>query len=116
MKESYSEGLASHADPELYAGGGNIAGVATTGAQAGQVLSSEMRFYLCAHPVRIVGRQHRSLRSGEWRTDTAESKTLCMSGTSKRENREILFVSFIGGPPRLLRRNGQLTSPTGMLT
>lgn len=60
MKESCSEGLASHADPELYAGDRNIAGVATAGAQAGQVLSSEMRIYPCADPVRVVGRQHRS--------------------------------------------------------
>ncbi len=43
MKESYSEDLASHTGPELYAGGGNIAGVATTGVHAGQVLSPEMR-------------------------------------------------------------------------
>jgi hypothetical protein len=42
MRESYSKDLASHAGPELYAGGGNVAGVATTGAQAGQQLSSDI--------------------------------------------------------------------------
>ena len=47
MKESYIEGFASHAGPELYAGDGNIAGVATTGVHAGQVLSSEMRLLVC---------------------------------------------------------------------
>jgi hypothetical protein len=31
MKEFYSEGLAGHTGPELYAGDGNLAGVATTG-------------------------------------------------------------------------------------
>jgi hypothetical protein len=65
MKESYSEDVASHAGPELYAGDGNIAGVATTGVHAGQVLSSEMRIFPCADPFRIVGRPHRASRS--WR-------------------------------------------------
>ena len=65
MKESYSEDLASHTDPELYAGDGNIAGVATAGAHAGQVLSSEKRILPCADPFRIVGRQHRVWRN--WR-------------------------------------------------
>jgi len=40
MKESYSECLASHTGPELYADDGDIVGVATTGGHAGQVLSS----------------------------------------------------------------------------
>ena len=42
MKESYSEDLASHSGPELYADDGNVVGVATTGVQAGQPLSSEI--------------------------------------------------------------------------
>ena len=42
MKESYEQGLASHLDPESYAGGGDATGVAMTGAHAGQVLSSEI--------------------------------------------------------------------------
>ena len=98
MKESYSEDLASHAGPELYAGDGNIAGVATTGVHAGQVLSSENwsfrvptlsglwegNIVLCDH--------------GEWSTDTAESKTLCMYGNSNRENRENPSVSICSLP------------------
>ena len=47
MKESSNEGLASHIVPELYADAGNSVGVATTGAHAGQVLSSEMRQLVC---------------------------------------------------------------------
>ena len=35
MKESCSEVLARHAGPESYAGGGNIAGVATAGVHVG---------------------------------------------------------------------------------
>jgi len=116
MKESYSEDIASHTDPELYAGGGNIAGVATTGAQAGQVLSSEMRYHSCADTLRIAGRQHRSSRYGERRANTAESQTLCMSGTFIRENREVLFVSIAAGPPRPARRNGRSTFQTGLPT
>lgn len=116
MRESYSEDLAHHTDPELYAGDGNIAGVATTGARAGQVLSFEMRLHSCADPLRIVRRQHRSSRYSEWRTNTAESQTLCMYGTSKHENREILLASCLSDLPRSLHRNGQSTSQTGMLS
>ena len=54
MKESYSEVLARHADPESYAGGGNIIGVATTGAHVGRVLSSEIRFLPRADAVQMV--------------------------------------------------------------
>ena len=35
---------------------------------------------------------------GEWITDSAESKTLCMYGNSKRENREIPSVSNLSLP------------------
>ena len=58
MKESYSEVLARHAGPESYAGGGDIAGVATAGVHAGPVLSS-----VNSHPVcrrcSDCGRQYR---------------------------------------------------------
>jgi polyhydroxyalkanoate synthesis regulator phasin len=47
MKESYREGLASRSGPESYAGGGNIAGVATAGVRAGQPLSSEITHLAC---------------------------------------------------------------------
>ena len=116
MKESYREDLASYSGLEPYAGDGNIAGVATTGARAGQVSSSEMRLNSCVDPFRIAGRQHCSLRYGKWRTDTAESQTLCMYGTSKHENREILSAFCAVDPPRSSGRNGQLTSQTGMLS
>ena len=47
MKESYREDLASRTGPELYAGDGNIAGVATTGVHAGQLWSSEIDSFAC---------------------------------------------------------------------
>ena len=92
MKESYSKGLAICAVPEWYAGGGDIAGLATTGAHAGQVLSSEITHSVCRRSA-AIGRQNRVLRFGEKHSDTAESETLCMCGNSRRENREILLVS-----------------------
>ena len=88
MKESYSKGLASHADPEWYVGDGNMAGVATTGAHAGQVLSSEITHSVCRRTV-AIGRRYRMLRYGEKQSDTAESETVCMCGNSRRENREV---------------------------
>lgn len=104
MEESYSEGLAGHAVPELYAGDGNIAGVATTGVHAGQVLSSEITRFVCRRSV-AIGRQHRMCRYGKMHSDTAESETLSMCGNFKRENREILSVSRAA----LLHWNGQKT-------
>ncbi len=92
MKESYSEDLASHAGPELYADDGNVVGVATTGVHAGQPLSSEITCLVCRRSVGI-GRQNRACRQGEIRSGTAESENLSMRGNFKRENREILLVS-----------------------
>ena len=54
MKESSSEVVARHTDPESYAGGGNTIGVATTGAHVGRVLSSEIRFFSRADAVQTV--------------------------------------------------------------
>lgn len=47
MKESYSEDLASHAGPELYADDGDVVGVATTGVHAGQPSSSDITCLVC---------------------------------------------------------------------
>jgi hypothetical protein len=94
MKESYSEDLASHAGPELYAGDGNIAGVATTGVHAGQVLSSENRNFRVPTLSGLWEGDIMLCVYGERSMDTAESKTLCMYGNSKRENREIPSVSI----------------------
>ena len=52
---------------------------------------------------------------GEARTDAAESKTLCMRGNSRRENRENLLVSVTQGGDVAAARNGQKTSPTVLL-
>jgi len=97
MKESYEQGLASHLGPESYADGGNAVGVAMTGVHAGQVLSSEISTFRvptlsdCGE-----GHMRRDVNGESWR-DAAESKTLCMRGSSRRENREILLVSVPTG-------------------
>ena len=93
MKESYSEDLASHAGPELYADDGNVVGVATTGVHAGQPLSSEITCLVRRRSV-AIGRQYRACRQGKIRSGTTESENLSMRGNFKRENREILLVSI----------------------
>ena len=115
MKESDSEGSASHADPEWYAGDGNIAGVATTGAHAGQVLSSEITHSVCRRTV-AIGRQYRRPRHGERSSDTAESETLGMCGNSRRENREILLASCFTCGDVTRSGNGQTTPQAVLLT
>ena len=97
MEESYSEDPASHTGPELYAGDGNIAGVATTGVHAGQVLSSEKALNRVSTLSGLWEGNTIRRVDGECRMDTTESKTLCMYGNSKRENREHPLVSS-GGP------------------
>ena len=89
MKESYSEVLARHAGPESYADRGNTLGVATAGVDAGPVLSSVNRFIPCADAVQAVEGNIDCAFDGKHDSSTAESKTWCMHGNSKRENREI---------------------------
>ena len=89
MKESYSEVLARHAGPESYAGGGNIAGVATAGVHAGPVLSSVNSFIPSADAVQVAEGNIDCAFDGKCGSSTAESKTWCMYGNCKCENREI---------------------------
>lgn len=88
MQEPRSEGVAHHADPESCAGGGNVAGEALTGENAGQVLSSEITSI--GVPTRSPdgeGHTRRSIQR-ELPFDAAESETLCMRGHSLGGNRE----------------------------
>lgn len=116
MKESYRENLASYSGLEPYAGGGNIAGVASVRGNAGQPLSSEIITFACRSCSDMEKATSSLPMSGETATDAAESENLCMRRHSKRENRDILLVSV--GQRGLLtaRRNGQKTFPTVMLT
>ncbi len=98
MKESYSEVLAGHADPESYADDGNSVGVATTGVHAGQVSSSVNRFIPCADVVQVAEGNIVACANGKYAANTAESKTLSMCGNFKRENREIPSVCWRKSP------------------
>ena len=89
MKESYGEGVATHADPES-CGAACKGGVeALTGARAGQVLSRERIFLRGADAVRRSGRPHPAHRYREMRRDPARSETLSTYGNTSYENREI---------------------------
>ena len=116
MKESYREGVASHSGLEPYAGGGDVAGVASVRGNAGQPLSSEIITSVCRScPDMEKATSSRPLY-GEAATDAAESKTLCMRRHPKRENREILWLSTGRRGMFTFRRNGQKTLQTVMLT
>ena len=88
MREPYTEGLASHGDPESCAGLREEAGEALTGARAGRALSREISIR-GADAVVGSGRQHARARYRERSGDPARSETPCMYGTFVRENREI---------------------------
>jgi len=102
MKESHTEGPASHGDPESCAGAREGAGEALTGAHTGGVLSRENRHDQGADAVVLSGRQHARTREGEPTGDPARSETSSMCGNSMRENREI---------PCLTRRDGEKGGP-----
>jgi RNA-directed DNA polymerase len=89
MKESHTEGPASHGDPESCAGVRKDAGEALTGAHTGGVLSRENRCNQGADAVDLSGRQYTGAREGECTGDPARSKTSSTCGNSMRENREI---------------------------
>jgi len=65
MKESYSEGLASHTGPESYAGGGNTTGVATTGVRLGPEIESRNVHRPVCRLSPALGRQHPVARHGK---------------------------------------------------
>ena len=98
MKESHSEVLARHAGPESYADDGNIVGVAMTGVHAGPVLSSVIRLIPCADVVQVAEGEIDYAFGGKHSSNTAESKTWCMYGNSKRENRESPSVCWRKSP------------------
>jgi RNA-directed DNA polymerase len=97
MKESYTEGPASHGDPESCASARNDAGEALTGVHMGGVLSRENRCKQGADGVLLSGRQRACARKGESTSNPARSETSSTYGNSMRENREILCFPSNGG-------------------
>jgi hypothetical protein len=95
MKESYSEGPASHTGPESCIGARKGAGEALTGVRAGRVLSREIHapprggLLWGADAVEKGGRRNSWRRNGETLRDPARSETPSMYGRTSRGNREI---------------------------
>jgi hypothetical protein len=96
MKQSNSEGLASHAGPEPCADVREDGGEASVGVSAGWVLSCEihdprreLRVLRGADVLEDDGRQDRACRYREARPDPARSETPCTHGINMRGNREI---------------------------
>jgi hypothetical protein len=90
MKESYGEGLATHAAPES-CGAAREGGVeALTGARAGRVLSRERTFLRNADAVGESGRLHQVHRYREMRRGSARSETLRTYGRTSHGSREVL--------------------------
>ena len=116
MKVPYSEGLATHTDPESCVDrAGNRTSEALTGERAGWVSSRETnaprkRVLRGADAVRRGGRQHRARWEREARRDPARSKTPRMCGSNSHGNREIprssvaLWVTDCTGNPEGVRR------------
>jgi len=57
--------LARYIGPESYAGGGNVAGVATAGVRPGPVIELRNEHNLACRRFRVGGRQHHVDRYGE---------------------------------------------------
>jgi len=97
MKESYSEGLASHAGPESCAGARKGTGEALTGVHTGQVLSCEINHSGMPTPSPNAEGNTLGDAMGESPEGPAQSKTLSMCGNSLHGNREIPEVSAQDG-------------------
>ena len=89
MEELYVEGLATHDDREPCVGTREGGGEASVAARAGQAIEPRNHRVRGADAVYEAGRQHRQWRYRESLAGPARSETLCMYGTSMRENREI---------------------------
>ena len=89
MREPYTEGVATHGDREPCVGVRKGAGEASVAARAGQAIEPRNHGIRGADVVYGNGRQHRQQRFRELLVGSARSETLCMYGTSMRENREV---------------------------
>jgi hypothetical protein len=99
MRELYVEGVATHDGPESCVGVRKAADEALTGVRAGRAIEPRNHRVRGADAVYGCGRQHRQWRYRELLVGPARSETLCMYGTSMRENLEVprLPVGVITG-------------------
>src|SRR2546425_6107931 len=89
MKDSYGEGLASHAGPESCVDARKGAGEALTGGGTGRVLSREIHDSLRgADAVEVSGRPCRQRRQREAWPDPARSETPGTRPSTANGNRE----------------------------
>ena len=96
MKESYGEGVATHAGPESCVAVRKVGVEALTGESAGWPLSREIhappvnrRVLRGADVLETDGRPHRMRRYRKADSDPARSETPRMHGRTLRGNREI---------------------------
>ncbi|SRR5216683_3997705 len=98
MKESYTEGLATHSGPESCGVSREGFAEALTGVRAGRVLSRESEGTLRdADAVEISARHHRAHRYREMRSGPARSETPRTYGNTTHGNREVLGSSAADG-------------------
>ena len=103
MKESNSEGVATHTGPESCVGVRKDGDEALTGGRAGRVLSREIHDppewegLRGADVVEVDGRPHCVRRQREARVDPARSETPGMLGHTAHGNREVPRLSAAEG-------------------
>jgi len=89
MKESYGEGLATHADPESCGAVCEDGVEALTGARAGRVFSRERNILWDADAVGESGRPHQAYRYREIRLGPTRSETPSTYGCTSCGSREV---------------------------
>src|SRR5260370_20150853 len=89
MEELCIEGLANHDDREPCVGSREGAGEASVAARAGQAIEPRNHRVRGAGAVYGSGRQHCQWRYRELLAGPARAETLCMYGTSMREDPEV---------------------------
>ena len=89
MEELYTEGVATHGDPESCVVVRKGGGEALTGVRAGRAIEPRNHGVRDADAVYGSGRQHHQQRYRELPVGPARSENHGMYGTSMRENREV---------------------------
>ena len=97
MKESYGEGLASHAGLESCTAASDCRREALTGVRAGRVLSRESKLLRGADAVGGSGKQNPVCRHRETLRSPARSEIPCMYENISFGNREIPPVALQDG-------------------
>ena len=109
MQESYSEGVAIHADPESCRHVRKDVPEALTGVHAGGVLSRVSSYVTVrsADAVENVGRQHWRCRYREASSGSARSETPCTHGNFLHGNWEIPCLALSGDGNEVRTANPQ---------